>query len=216
AADYFFRKDPSALTIEEFALLAAIARSPSRYSPIGNPDNALKRRNYVIDRMQEEGFISRQAAEGAKRVPIQLPPPSRDPSLEPYFVAWVKRYLDKKYASAEIWRKGLRIYTTLNVEMQLAANHAVAETLRAYDKRHGWRGPLDNIFEEGSPNNQELLTYQHSDWRLGFDVNAVVVGLVTQVSPSLASLRFGDFTAEVGPKEIAWTRKKSLSEVLRV
>lgn len=217
AAEYFFGKDPGSLTIEECALLAALPKSPGLYSPIDHPDSALKRRNYIIDRMLEESFISRSAAIAAKRVPIRLRTPSRDPNIAPYFVAWVKRYLDEKYESAEIWRKGLRIYTTLNVEMQTAANRAVSETLRAYDKRHGWRGPLDNILGEGgSETAQELAGFQHSDWKLGFDVDVIAVGLVMYVGPQSARVRMGDYFAEVGPKEIAWTRKKSVSDVLRV
>lgn len=216
AAEFYFGKNPASLTIDECALLAAIPKSPSNYSPYDYPENARKRRNYVIDRMREENFIARPQAEAAKRSPLGLRPLSREPSLAPYFVAWVKRYLDEKYEANEIWRKGLRIYTTLNVEMQNAANRSVTETLRAYDKRHGWRGPLTNILgETNAESAQDLESYEHDDWRLSFQPNDVLIGLVVAVYTQSARIRFGDYFADIGPKEVAWTRKKTPAEVFK-
>ncbi|PYV39300.1 MAG: penicillin-binding protein, partial [Acidobacteria bacterium] len=147
AADFYFGKQLKDLALEECALLASLPRNHRMYSPIFHPDAALARRNYILERMVAEGMISAKLAAEAKAKPITLKPRRRE-DLAPYFVEWVRQSLADKYSTDVIWRRGLRVYSTLNIGMQEAANKALRDGLRDYDKRHGWRGPIDNILRQ--------------------------------------------------------------------
>src|SRR5213594_2548118 len=149
AAEYYFNKELKDLNIEEAALLAALPRSPINYSPITYPDRALMRRNYAIDRMVAEKKITVAQGEEAKSHPIQLAPKKRPDELAPYFVEELRRYLEKTYGTSAVHEGGLKVYSTLNVNMQKAANAAVRQAMREYDKRHGWRGAERNLLNEG-------------------------------------------------------------------
>src|SRR5262249_55744216 len=163
AAEYYFDKNLKDLNIEEAALLAALPRSPINYSPITHPDRALLRRNYVIDRMVAEKRITVAQGEEAKTHPIQLAPKKRPDELAPYFVEELRRYLEKKYGTSAVHEAGLKVYSTLNVQMQKASNLAVRQGVRDYDKRHGWRGAERNLIDEGAT---DLYSVELPDWKL--------------------------------------------------
>src|SRR5262252_5908712 len=149
AAEYYFGKELKDLNIEEAAMLAAIPRSPPNYSPIAHPDRALLRRNYAIDRMVAEKKITVAQGEEAKSHPIKIAEKQRRDEIAAYFVEELRRYLEKKYGTFAVHEGGLKVYSTLNVEMQKAADAAVHQGLRVYDKRHGWRGAERNLLDEG-------------------------------------------------------------------
>src|SRR5581483_10334545 len=139
AAEYYFSKPAKKLTLEEAALLAGLPKAPQYYSPIAHPDRALKRRNLVLNAMLEDGKITAQQANDAKGTPIQLKV-QRDPnSLAPYAVEEIRRYLENKYGSDQVHEGGLRVYTSLDMELQKAANRAVLNGVAAYERRHGWK-----------------------------------------------------------------------------
>ncbi|MCL2877653.1 MAG: PBP1A family penicillin-binding protein [Acidobacteria bacterium] len=213
AADYYFGKTPKDLNLEECALIAGLPSSPGRYSPRTNPTAARVRRNFVLDRMASENMISFLDAEAAKRRPIILKPVSRDErSIAPHFVEWVRRSLSTRYSTDEIWRKGMRVHTTLNISMQNAARRALQEGLRDFDKKLGWRGPVGNILESSSEN---LGSYSHPGWRALIQPGDIVVGLVEDVSGKEAVVRVGDWRGLVGAKEIAWTKASTPSKILK-
>src|SRR5713101_3854065 len=133
-------------------MLAAIPRSPPNYSPVLHPERALLRRNYAIDRMVAEKKITVAQGEEAKSHPIKLIEKQRPNELAPYFVEELRRYLEKKYGTSAVHEGGLKVYSTLNIDMQKAANAAVRAGTRDYDKRHGWRGADRNLISEGVPN----------------------------------------------------------------
>src|SRR5262245_39421516 len=163
AAEFYFGKELKDLNIEEAAMLAAIPRSPPNYSPILHPDRALTRRNYAIDRMVAEKKITVAQGEEAKSHPIKLAEPQRRDELAPYFVEELRRYLEKKYGTFAVHEGGLRVYSTLNVEAQKAANAAVRAGMREYDKRHGWRGVERNLLSEGI---EDLESQELKEWKL--------------------------------------------------
>lgn len=212
AADTYFGKQLKELTLDECAMIAALPRSPARYSPILHPEAALARRNYVLDRMAAEGMISAAQAEEAKAGSIRLNPRPRTGQLAPHFLEWVRQSLAERYTTEDIWRRGLRIYTTLNIGMQKAANRAVREGLRRYDKKHGWRGPLDNVLKDPYVN---LETYEHPDWKQPVRPGSTVTGLVVSAGRRQAVVRIGKYRAVLGPKEIAWTGGKSPDSILK-
>src|SRR5215831_1944945 len=211
AAEFYFGKDMKDLTIEEAALLAALPRSPVLYSPINHPDRALARRNYAIDRMVAEKKITVEQGEEAKKKPIHLAPKQRKDELAPYFVEEIRRYLEKTYGTSAVHEGGLKVYTTLSVEMQKAANNAVKEGLRTYDKRHGWRGVDRNLLDEG----KDIATVELPEWKLPVGTNDIVPGIVEEIVGTGARIRIGDYEAMLRPQDFAWTQQKSASDILK-
>src|SRR6202035_4039524 len=146
ASQFYFSKPAKKLTLAEAALLAGLPKSPSYYSPITHPDHALKRRNLVINSMLEDGNITAQQAAEARDQPIHLEVAHDPNSLAPYFVEEIRRYLEGRYGSDQVHEGGLKVYTSLDMDMQRAANRAVFDGLAAYEHRHGWRGRRQRVF----------------------------------------------------------------------
>jgi penicillin-binding protein 1A len=206
AAQYYFSKTMRDLKVEEAALLAGLPAIAHLYSPIERPDRAKVRRDYVIDRMVKEKRLSPPTGEAAKQTDLDLKVSTRQNALAPYFTEEIRRYLEKKYGTEAVHEKGLRVYTTLNVQMQEAANHAIQQGLESYDRRHGWRGIKVNILKDrlGS-----LDSYEHKDWRNPPLPGARMTGLVMSVSAKAAHIKLGEYEAVMNEQSIAWTGKKS-------
>jgi len=146
AAETYFGKDVSELDIAESALLAGLPKAPSKYSPYSNLELSKKRQEFIIGRMLEEKFITSEAAQRAVKEPLRLKPKKADSLwVGPYFTENVRRYVEDKYGDDILYKGGLKIYTTLDVDLQKAANAAVRDGLREYDKRRGYRGPLATL-----------------------------------------------------------------------
>jgi penicillin-binding protein 1A len=149
AARTYFNKSATELNLSESALLAGLPQAPSRYSPITNFERAKARQKYVLERMLEEGYIEETIEEEALNAELQIE--ERDESSfskAPYFAEHVRRYLEKKYGRELLYRGGLKVHTTLNLEMQRAAQAALDKGLRELDKREGYRGPLRHLSSE--------------------------------------------------------------------
>jgi penicillin-binding protein 1A len=204
ASEFYFSKPAKQLTLDEAALLAGLPKAPQYYSPILHPDRALKRRNLVINAMLEDGKITVQQAYDYKAQPIVLKLQHDPNSIAPYFVEEIRRYLEAKYGSDQVHEGGLRVYTTLDMDLQKAAKQALLDGLAAYERRHGWKGHLENVLQEGST----LEKYEHPDWDDEPEINGYIHALVTTVSPSEARVRFGDHHAVLSPADVAWTHKK--------
>src|SRR3989454_9102427 len=145
----------------EASVLAGMVKGP-KYSPLVDPKAALARRNLVLERMAEEGKISAREAEDARKQPIvlRLQYPRND--LAPYFFEDIRKYLESTYGTEAVHARGLRVYTTLNLNMQHIANQSLRDGLHAYERRHGWRGNLPNVVRD---NLGKLDTYEDDDWR---------------------------------------------------
>jgi penicillin-binding protein 1A len=202
ASEYYFSKPARQLTLPEAALIAGLPKSPAIYSPINHPDHALRRRNLVINAMLEDGKITVAQAEAARSAPLGLNLAHDPNSLAPYFVEEVRQYLENKYGADEVHSGGLRVYTTLDMDLQAAARQAVFDGLAAYERRHGWRGHLENILDEG----QTLAAYQHPDWDEDLEEGCYVHALVTQVSSKAAVLKVEGDQATLSQADIKWTR----------
>ena len=204
ASEFYFSKPAKQLTLDEAALLAGLPKGPTVYSPINHPDKAVRRRNLVINAMVEDGKITATQATAARGAPLSLNL-ARDPnSLAPYFVEEIRRYLEGKYGADQVHEGGLKVYTSLDVEMQKAANQAVLDGLAAYERRHGWKGHLENVVSEG----MTLEKYAHPDWADEPEVNGYVHALVTSVGSGIATVKFGRYTAALGQPDVAWTQQK--------
>ena len=208
AAEFYFGKHIEQLTLPEAALLAGMARGPI-YWPILHPHYAIARRNEVLHAMLGTGDINRAQYEAAIKTPLDLHVRSWHENIAPYFVEDIRQFLQRKYGLKAVQQKGLRVYTTLNIQMQKEAQEALRHGLRVDDKRRGWRGPEQNILKDPVqfPDGQQatLKTYDNSDWENPLKADDVAHGIVMAVSPLYASVRFGDLTAQVKPADFKWT-----------
>jgi penicillin-binding protein 1A len=203
ASEYYFSKPARQLTLPEAALIAGLPKSPLYYSPINHADHALRRRTLVIDAMLEDGKITVTQADAARKATLGLNV-ARDPnSLAPYFVEEVRQYLEGKYGADEVHAGGLRVYTTLDMDLQAAANAAVLDGLAAYERRHGWRSHPENVLFGG----QTLARYQHADWDEQLATGSYTHGLVTTVAKTAARIKIGNYAATLTRAEVAWTKK---------
>ncbi len=202
ASEYYFSKHAKQLTLDEASLIAGLPKSPVYYSPVIHPERALHRRNLVINAMLEDGKITAKRAADARDAPLHLNLAQDPNSLAPYFVEEVRRYLEAKYGTDQVHEGGLRVYTTLDMNLQSAANQALLDGLAVYERRHGWQGHLENILFEG----QTLAAYSHPDWD-EIESGGYVHALVTAVSPATAAIKFRNYTAALTPADIAWTKK---------
>ncbi len=184
AALTYFDKALDELTLPEMALLAALPKAPSAYSPWRNPGRALARRNWVLERMYENGYIDRQSLEAAKAAPLA---PRRARPVEPfradYFEEEVRRELVRRYGADAVYKGGLVVHTTLVPRLETIAERTLRQGLIAYDRRHGWRGPITRRSIAGDWADRLAkvpVTLGVPDWRLALvhDVRAegAVVG----------------------------------------
>jgi penicillin-binding protein 1A len=129
AARAYFGKSAGELTLPESALLAGLIRSPQKYSPTANPASAKVRRDLVLTTMREEGYLSAQDAAAARRVRIKLVPLKDVPPVAPHFLEYVKQDLVARLGADAVFKGGLRVHTTLNRSLQLAAEKAARSRL---------------------------------------------------------------------------------------
>jgi penicillin-binding protein 1A len=210
AAEYYFGVPVGKLTLAQAATLAAIIRGPI-YSPTAHPDRALARRNLVLELMAHDGKIAREQFQSASQGPLGLHIASSRNDLAPYFVEDIRQYLEHTYGTAAVHEQGLRVYTTLNVGAQKAADKAVRDGLHAYDRRHGWRGKLPNIVRD---HLGTLDKYQNDEWRGALEKGDYLTGLVTAVQPTFASIKMGAYHALLTPADFSWTGRKRPAELL--
>jgi len=217
AAQFYFGKRLEQLTLPEAALLAGLPRTPTGYSPILFPERARQRRNQVLAAMRENGKISEEESRQARATPLNLNIQRWTNNIAPYFVEDVRLFLEKKYGTEVVQEKGLRVYTTLNVRLQRRAEQALRNGLQAFDKRHGWRGPVENILKNPPTLPDGLLatleTYSHPDWKKPLQPGSLLHGLVLEVKSEYVLVRFGELAARVTKPDFAWTGKSSPADV---
>ncbi len=187
ASEYFFSKHARDLTLTEAALLAGLPKGPVAFSPILNPERALRRRNLVLSEMESDGAIPHAQAEEARNAPLGLRLAPAVGSVAPWFQEEVRRELKKHFGSEEVHEAGLRVDTTLDLDLQQAANRAVVEGVAAYELRHGWRGKLENILASGAT----LDSYRHPDSAVQSGPGDYVHALVTRALPLEIDARIG-------------------------
>jgi len=209
ASQYYFSKPARQLKLEEAALLAGLPKAPQYYSPISHPERALRRRNLVLNAMLEDGKITAAQAADAKSKPIVLNLQKDPNSLAPHYVEEIRRYLEAKYGSDQVHEGGLRVYTSLDMDLQKSARQALLDGLAAYERRHSWHGKLLNVISQG----QKLDKYVDPDWDEEPEINGYMHALVVQVSLGAAAIRFGQRTATLAPADLAWTKLK-LADIL--
>ena len=157
AALNYFNKSLDELTIAECAFLAALPKGPNNYDPNKRYDEAINRRNWVLSRMQEDGYITEEQAKTASDEPITLVKrPEKEVATDAeYFAEEVRRFLVSRYGENALYEGGLVVRTTVDPEMQKHAAKALRKGLIAYDQRHGFREPITRLdLSEPEPSAQ--------------------------------------------------------------
>jgi penicillin-binding protein 1A len=210
-SEYYFSKHVHDLTLPEAALLAALPKGPEEYSPVRHPERALKRRNLVLSEMLEDRKISAEQAEAAKEAPLGLHIETPANTEAPYFVEEVRRQLEKEYGVEEAHGAGLKVYTTLDLDLQRVANKAILDGTAAYERRHGWKGKLQNVTAGGG----DLESYRHPDWAQPIVEGAYLHALVMDATPAKIVVKLGSQQATMTAADWAWTHVVKGDELVK-
>jgi len=214
-ARLYFDKPAKDLTLEEAATIAAIVQTPARLSPFVNPDQALARRNnYVLPRMADEGFITREEADAAAARPLVVQGQATpDRSIAPYFVEEIRKDLEEKFTADELYQAGFQVQSTLDAELQEAANLALDQGLRRIDKRRsGYRKPARNITAEG----HALDRFTMPRWSQPILEGDVVPAVVMDAPRGgAARIRIGAHELDLPAAAFAWTRRTSAADLFK-
>jgi penicillin-binding protein 1A len=211
ASQYYFSKHARDLTLTEAALLAGLPKGPVAFSPILHPDKALRRRNVVLTEMEDDRIITRAQAEAARAAPLGLHLAQPVGSVAPWFQDEVREELDNRFGSEQVHQDGLRVKTTLDLDLQRVANRAVLDGLAAYERRRGWAGHLDNVIAAGG----NLDTYRHPDWAIGYNPGDYVHALVVRVLPNEIDARVGSGQVILLPEDWQWTGQRYADSLVK-
>ncbi|MBF0280206.1 MAG: PBP1A family penicillin-binding protein [SAR324 cluster bacterium] len=187
----YFGKRTEELSLAESTLLVGLLPAPSLYSPIVNPDLAIKRRNLVLRRMLEEGFITEEERRSASREPIQLSKIYDNTSAATaYYVEHVRKQLLSKYGADTLYKGGLKVYLAMDLEYQIYAHEALQKGILDLSKRQGYRGPQERLKlnSQGELSLREIHRVTRKNQMI---LGKIVQGVVTNVSEPISTIRFG-------------------------
>ena len=209
AARNYFGKSVKDLTIAECAMIASLPKAPNNYSPYKNPQRALKRRNHVIRRMANISFINQEEAKLALQEDFHLGKVEKMLNKAPYFVEHVRRILEEKFGSSKLYRAGLKVYTTLNINMQESAQRAIKKNLLIADKRYGYRGPLGTVdITQGERAVQNAMIKKNGFLEEeNIKAGDIIYGAVMKVGKSQVWVILGQEDGYLDIKDMDWARK---------
>ncbi|HUP63398.1 MAG TPA: PBP1A family penicillin-binding protein [Thermoanaerobaculia bacterium] len=215
ASRLYFGKHAKELTIPEAAVIAALIRSPMYYSPITHIDRTKMRRDYVLARMLKEGVITRQQYQQSVNAPIVLGTYKEEaPRVGAYFAEEIRQYIERseKFGAEDLYKSGLKVYSTLDLRTQQIAESALQRGLRRFDKRRGFRRPTRNLVAEGL----DPESYRDPSWsNEAYAVERLYPAVVLDVSRELVTVRLHHDRIDLDAKSYAWTKKKTLDGVLK-
>jgi penicillin-binding protein 1A len=202
AAQTYFQKSVGELNLAEAAMLAGLPRAPNAYSPILDPERARRRRHHVLQRMVEEGFITAEQFQAATTLPFHATPYAQGREVAAHFVEYVRQYLEEKYGTYAVYHRGFKVYTTLNLRMQEAADRALKRGLLELGKEKGLRLITSPQAGESSAPHQPV-------------VGAIVEATVTDLTRSLLRVQVGEYRAEIPRKAFKRIGLANLAETVK-
>nr|WP_211085922.1 PBP1A family penicillin-binding protein [Shewanella oncorhynchi] len=159
AAQVYFGKNVQELSLSELAVIAGLPKAPSTLNPITSPSRALARRNVVLMRMNEVGYISQTEYQTALQEPLVARYHGAEIDLyAPYISEMARDYMVQKYGEEEAYTNGYNVYTTISSDLQLKAQQALRNNVYAYDERHGYRGPAAVLWTDEKPEPAQIKT----------------------------------------------------------
>jgi len=208
ASRNYFGKGVSDITIAECALIASLPKAPNHYSPYKDPKRARKRRNHTIRRMAYLSFITAEESKIAMNEEFHLGEVTDMLNRAPYFVEHIRQFLEEKYGSSKLYRGGLKVYTTLDIDLQESAQNAVKENLRTSDKRYGYRGPLGIMhLSNGELAIQEALIKTNSfDEDNSITEGNIIKGVVWSIGEQQVEVLLGHDKGTIDISDMNWAR----------
>jgi penicillin-binding protein 1A len=206
AAQVYYGKDVNELTLPETAMIAGLPQSPSIANPIRNPERAMKRRNVVLMRMLDMGFIQQQAYDNAINAPVSATYHRHNVDFyAPYIAEMARTYLVDKFGKEVAYSGGYSIYTTIDSNMQYHAQEALKNNIFAYDERHGYRGEIEKLWSQEAAWSVEKIVEYLADIPNEQTLKPAVVTKVSQRSAEVVA-RTGE-TITLPWEGISWARK---------
>lgn len=211
AAQVYYGKHLSELTLDQYAMIAGLPKAPSQLNPLANPDAAKKRRDHVLSRMHDQNYIDDLTYYKAINTPLNASYHDIQNEVRaPYIAELVREQLEQKFGDS-IYTDGFKVYTTIDSRLQNAANLAVHDGLLAYDKRHGFRDPTANL---GIPSIENMEKWQQELQKIPVisDLEPAVVMEMTDRTVSVLRSN-GDLTI-VPWSGLSWARKQLSADYL--
>jgi penicillin-binding protein 1A len=225
AALNYFGKSVHELNLQEAAYLAALPKAPTDLHPFRNRERAIERRNYVIDRMVENGYVARAVGDAAKNQPLGVNPRTVSPNnfAAGYSADEIRRELQDRYGEKKLLEGGLSVRATVDPKMQLQARKALVDGLVRFDEARGWRGAIQKLDlsarDWGLAIGELKVLGDVAPWRLGvvLDVtgDAARIGL-HPLNETSGALRAERATVTLGPEGVKWTRRARVAQAVSV
>lgn len=198
ASRLYFGKSVTQVTLPEAALLVGLIKAPNAFSPYNNLVKARERQEVVLLRMEDEGYITPSQRAEYKKQPIFLSSLRLEAEANNYFLEHIRLQIEQKYGEEKVYKKGLKVYTTLDKKAQIAAKRALQEGLREVDKRKGWRGPIG--FKEIKSEEQKSEKGSSFSASIG-DISS---GTVISVTANEANIKTRGIIGKLMPRDALW------------
>lgn len=206
----YFNKTVADLSLAEAATLAGIPQRPTHFSLYRRPDEVKKRRNWVLQRMLAEKYITPEECKAAQEEEVRVSEKRRDATFGLHFAEEVRRHLIATYGETQLYDRGLLVRTTLDPRIQSAAEKALRDQLLMLDHRKGWRGDLIG-FRPGDPENEKLASWAEVDPEKG----EFFEGIVLSSTANNARIKYKNQVLDLTPEGIKWTGRKTIDELLK-
>lgn len=213
ASEVYYGKHLSELRLDQYAMLAGLPKAPSTLNPLANAEAAKKRRNHVLTRMYDQGYITETEFQKATAEPLDARYHNLKTEVKgPYVAELVREQLEQMYGDS-IYTTGLKVYTTVQSKLQEAANSAIRDQLLAYDQRHGYRGPSDSW---GTPSLESMDTWQQNLQKIS-TINGLEPAAVFEMTANTITVLRGNGELTIIPwAGLAWARKQLNADYLGV
>jgi penicillin-binding protein 1A len=215
ASRLYFGKHAKDLTVPEAAMIAGLIRAPMYYSPITHMDHAVARRNHVLRRMYDERYINKQQFQQTANAPIVLGTYKEEaPRVGAYFSEEIRQYIEHsdRFGVENLYQRGLKVYSTLDLRMQIAAETALQRGLRRWDRRRGFRKPARNLVTEGIDPN----AYKDPSWSNDAYVpDKLYPAVVMTVDKNGVTARVGKDSMTLPAASFLWTQRKTMEGTLK-
>ena len=211
AARYYFGVPAAKLSTAQAALLAGLIQRPEEFSPFRNPDKARSRRAHVLRRMVEERAITPGQAQAAANEPLPKSPAQAESVVAPYFCEDIRRYLEKSYGEKDLYRRGLRVDSTLDTKLQAFSEEALRWGLRRIERTHGFR-KARNVVAEGFADPER---YEDPSWTKAAQTDSASVAVVLSVARRQAVVKIGNRRETILPSAFSWTGAAAFPSNLR-
>ncbi len=224
AARAYFGKHVNQLSIAECAMLGGLAKAPSKNNPKKNMKRALQRRAYVLGRMLEDGYISREEHDKAMNEELKLETWKNPHENEAaHFAEHVRRYIEKKYGADLLYKDGIKVYTTADLKLTQAAQSAMTKGLRELDKRQGYCGPIKTLNVKGV---MDFLEERTKSRERPLRFGDITEGVITRIDDRHIDVRMGSYIKGnvkkaylgkilINPSSNWWVRKPYIRAEMR-